>query len=116
MAAFGTGGGSNYWQISDAWLDEKLTDALQDLDYESAYEKMWEAQEYILERGQFGRNICYNYIAPVMRYNYNWAATTDRVEGAGWNFIANSVHVFEQWIDPDDASIGGRDPEPPVPL
>lgn len=116
LAAFGTGGGSNYWQISDAWLDEKLTDALQDLDYESAYEKMWEAQEYILERGQFGRNICYNYIAPVMRYNYNWAATTDRVEGAGWNFIANSVHVFEQWIDPDDASIGGRDPEPPVPL
>ena len=116
LAAFGTGGGSNYWEISDAWLDEKLTDALQDLDYDSAYGKMREAQEYILERGQFGRSICYNYIAPVMRYNYNWAGTTNRAEGAGWNFLANSVHVFEQWIDSDDPSIQGREPEPPVPL
>ncbi len=116
LAAFGTGGGSNYWEISDEWLDDQLTDALQDTDYDSAYEKMAEAQRYILERGQFGRNICYNYIVPVMRYNYNWAATTNRAEGSGWNFLANSVHVFEQWLDTDDPSIQGREPEPPVPL
>ena len=114
IGAFGTGGGSNYWEISDDFIDTTLASALEDLDYDSAYEKLRSVQDYVMERGQFGRSICYNYIFPAIRYNYNHPVLSSPTEG--WNFLANSVQAFGQWIDPDDPSIEGRNPPPPVPL
>ena len=71
IGAFTTGAGSNYWEISDPYVDETLIAAKQELDYETAYQMVRDVQEYVMERGQFGRSICYNYIFPYIGYNYN---------------------------------------------
>lgn len=114
IAAFGTGGGSNYWQISDPYIDETLKAAKQELDYETANEMIREFQDYVMERGQFGRSICYNYIFPAIRYNYNHPQLAGPEEG--WNFLPYSLNSVEQWIDLDDPSADGRQVAEPVPL
>ena len=114
IAAFGTGGGANYWEVSDPYIDETLFAAKQELDYETANQMVREVQDYIMERGQFGRSICYNYIFPAIRYNYNHPQLSGPEEG--WNFLPYSLDAVEQWIDLDDPSADGREPIDPVPL
>ena len=114
ISAFTTGAGANYWEISDPYIDETLTAAKQELDYETAYQMVREVQDYAMERGQFGRSICYNYIFPAIRYNYNRPELASPEEG--WNFLATSLQAHEQWIDQNDPSIAGRQAAAPTPL
>lgn len=114
IGAFTTGAGSNYWDISDPYIDETLLAAKQELDYETAFQMIRDVQDYVMERGQYGRSICYNYIFPAIRYNYNHPQLFSPEEG--WNFLDTSLQAHEQWIDADDPSIAGRNAPLPVPL
>lgn len=114
IGAFTTGAGSNYWDISDPYIDETLLAAKQELDYETAFQMIRDVQDYVLERGQYGRSICYNYIFPAIRYNYNHPQLFSPEEG--WNFLDTSLQAHEQWIDAGDPSIAGRNAPSPVPL
>ncbi len=114
IGAFTTGAGSNYWDISDPYIDETLIAAKQELDYETAYQMVRDVQEYAMERGQFGRSICYNYIYPYIGYNYN--KIEKKSEEEGWNFLAVSLQAFEHWLDLDDPSAADRQAPSPVPL
>ncbi len=114
IGAFTTGAGSNYWDVSDPYIDETLIAAKQELDFETAYQMVREVQEYVMERGQFGRSICYNYIYPYIGYNYN--KIEKKSEEEGWNFLAVSLQAFEHWLDLDDPSASDRQAPSPVPL
>ncbi|MCY3557146.1 MAG: ABC transporter substrate-binding protein [Chloroflexi bacterium] len=114
IAAFGTGGGSNYWEVSDPYIDETLIAAKQELDYETAYQMVRDVQAYVMERGQFGRSICYNYIYPWIGYNYN--KIEKKTDEEGWNFLAVSLQAMEHYLDLDDPSASDRQAPSPVPL
>ena len=114
IGAFTTDAGSNYWDISDPYIDDTLIAAKQELDYETAYDMVREVQEYVMERGQFGRSIAYNYIYPWIGYNYNKIAVKTPEEG--WNFLAVSLQAHEHYLDLDDPSAEGRQAPEPTPL
>ncbi len=114
IGAFTTGAGSNYWDVSDPYIDETLVAAKQELDYETAYQMVREVQEYVMERGQFGRSICYNYIYPWIGYNYN--KIEKKTDEEGWNFLAVSLQAMEHYLDLDDPSAATREAPSPVPL
>ena len=114
IGAFTTGAGSNYWDVSDPYIDDTLFAAKQELDYETAYQMVREVQEYIMERGQFGRSICYNYIFPWIGYNYNKPAVKSEQEG--WNFLAVSLQAMDHSLDLDDPSAATRQASEPVAL
>jgi ABC-type transport system substrate-binding protein len=114
IGAFTTGAGSNYWDVSDPYIDETLVAAKQELDYETALQMVREVQEYVMERGQFGRSICYNYIYPYIGYNYN--KIEKKSEEEGWNFLAVSLQAYEHWLDLDDPSASDRQAPEPTPL
>ena len=114
IGAFTTGAGSNYWDVSDPYIDETLVAAKQELDYETAYQMVRDVQDYVMERGQFGRSICYNYIYPYIGYNYN--KIEKKSEEEGWNFLAVSLQAWEHWLDLDDPSAADRQAPAPVPL
>ena len=114
IGAFTTGAGSNYWRVSDPYIDETLVKAKQELDYETAYQMVRDVQDYVMERGQFGRSICYNYIYPWIGYNYNHPSTKSSEEG--WNFLAVSLQAMEHWIDLDDPTAADRQAPVPTPL
>ena len=114
IGAFTTGAGSNYWDVSDPYIDETLTAAKQELDYETAKQMVRDVQDYVMERGQFGRSICYNYIYPYIGYNYN--KIEKKSDEEGWNFLAVSLQAFEHWLDLDDPSAADRQAPEPTPL
>ena len=114
IGAFTTGAGSNYWQVSDPYIDETLVAAKQELDYEKAYQMVRDVQEYAMERGQFGRSICYNYIFPWIGYNYNRIET--KTDEEGWNFLAVSLQAMEHSLDLDDPSASDRQAPEATPI
>ena len=114
IGAFTTGAGSNYWDVSDPYIDETLIAAKQELDYETAYQMVRDVQDYVMERGQFGRSIAYNYIYPWIGYNYNKIETKSPEEG--WNFLAVSLQAMEHSLDLNDPSAATRQASTPEPL
>ena len=114
IGAFTTGAGSNYWEVSDPYIDETLTAAKQELDYDKAFDMVRDVQDYVMERGQFGRSICYNYIYPWIGYNYN--KIEKKSEEEGWNFLAVSLQAMEHYLDLDDPSASDRQAPEPTPL
>jgi ABC-type transport system substrate-binding protein len=106
---------SNIWGINQPdEIDAPLTQALAELDNDAAYELVAGVQEYILENGQFGRHIAYNYINPGLFWNY--VHKTGPAEGEDWNFLAGSLDGLDEWIDPNDPSYVGRDTPTPTPV
>ena len=114
IGAFTTGAGSNYWEVSDPYIDETLIAAKQELDYDTAFQMIRDVQDYVMERGQFGRSICYNYIFPWIGYNYNKIET--KTDEEGWNFLAVSLQAMEHYLDLDDPSAADRQAPEPTPL
>ena len=114
IGAFTTGAGSNYWEVSDPYIDETLIAAKQELDYDTAFQMIRDVQDYVMERGQFGRSICYNYIYPWIGYNYNKIDT--KTEQEGYNFLAVSLQAMEHYLDLDDPSASDRQAPEPTPL
>lgn len=106
---------SNIWGINEPdKIDAPLTAALAELDDEAAFELVSGVQEFILENGQFGRHIAYNYIAPTLAWNY--LHLTGPTPGEGWNFLAGSLQGLDEWIDPNDPSFEGRESPTPTPV
>jgi ABC-type transport system substrate-binding protein len=103
---------SNIWGINKPdEIDAPLTQALAELDYDAAYELVAGVQEYILENGQFGRHIAYNFIVPTLYWNY--VHSTGPAMGEGWSFLSSSLDALDEWIDPNDPSYTGRDEPTP---
>jgi ABC-type transport system substrate-binding protein len=115
VGAFGTGSPTNIWGVSDpANIDEPLERAIQSLDYDEAFEIVKGVQEFVLENGQFGRHIAYNYVAPTLYWNY--VKPTGPNEDEGWNFLSNSLAAVDEWLDPNDPSFDGRKEPTPTPV
>jgi ABC-type transport system substrate-binding protein len=109
IGAFNSGSKGNIWSVDEpVKIDAKLDAAAAELDKEVAYEILKEVQEFVMENGQFGRCICYNYIFPALRWNYMHPPLASKSEG--WNFLANSLNSVDQWIDSNDPSFSGRRP------
>ena len=107
IGAFNSGSPGNIWGINEPdKIDAKLDAAAAEQDKEVAFDILREVQEFVLENGQFGRLICYNYIFPSLRWNYMHPPLAG--ESEGWNFLANSLTSLDQWIDPNDPSFQGR--------
>jgi len=114
-AAFKSGAPGNIWSVSEPdAIDAKLTAALAELDYDTANGLIREVQDFVIENGQFGRCICYNYIYPLITWNY--LHPTLKTETEGWNFLAASLNAVDQWLDPNDPSFEGRSALSPKPI
>ena len=100
--------------MSDPYIDETLIAAKQELDYDTAFQMIRDVQDYVMERGQFGRSICYNYIYPWIGYNYN--KIEKKTEEEGWNFLAVSLQAMEHYLDLDDPSASDRQAPAATPL
>jgi ABC-type transport system substrate-binding protein len=112
-AAFKTGAPGNIWSVNEPdEIDAKVEAALAELDYDTANALIREVQDFIIENGQFGRCICYNYIYPFLGWNY--LHPTLKTETEGWNFLASSLDANDQWIDPNDPTHEGRSAPSPV--
>ncbi len=107
VSAFLSTSPANFWNVNEPdEVDAKLQAALEILDIDEAVALLQEVQNFVLENGQFGRIIMYNYIAPFVRWNY--FRDTGPNEDEGWNFLASSLAPLENWIDTDDPSHAGR--------
>ena len=114
-AAFKTGAPGNIWSVNEPdEIDTKVDAALAELDYDTANGLIREVQDFIIENGQFGRCICYNYIYPFLAWNY--LHPTLKSESEGWNFLASSLDANDQWIDPNDPTHEGRSAPSPKPI
>ncbi len=110
--AFSSTSPGNYWGVNEPEkIDAKLQKALSTLDVKEAQTLMREVQDLVLENGQYGRIVMYNYINPTLYWNYY--QTTGPAPETGWNFLNNGVSTLNDWINTDDASYKGR-PAPTV--
>jgi ABC-type transport system substrate-binding protein len=106
-AAFKSGAPGNIWSVDEPdAIDAKLDAALAELDFDTAYDLVREVQDLVIENGQYGRCICYNYIVPTMYWNH--LHPTSKTETEGWNFLASSLDGINQWLDPNDPTFEGR--------
>lgn len=107
VGAFLSTSPGNFWNVNEPdEIDAKLLQALEMLDIDEAVALLREVQDFVLEAGQYGRIVMYNYIAPFVRWNY--FRDTGPSEEEGWNFLASSLAPLENWIDTEDPSYEGR--------
>ncbi len=107
VGAFTTGSTSNIWDVSEATeIDAKLTKSLTLTNKDEAIKLVREVQDFVLTKGQFGRVIMYNYIAPTLYWNY--VNPTGPSAEEGWNLISSSLDALDLFIDTDDPSYKGR--------
>lgn len=107
QAAFGTGSPSNFWNISKPdEIDAPLAAAVATVDTDEALELVNGVQRYILDNGQFGRHIAYNYIFPQLTWNHYH--NTGPADGENWNFISSSLGALDDWLDESDPTFAGR--------
>ena len=107
VSAFNSTSPGNIWGVNEPELiDAKLSRALETLDNAEAQKLMREVQDLVLENGQYGRIIMYNYIAPGLFWNYYKATGPD--PDSTWNFLSNGLDTLETWIDESEPSYKGR--------
>lgn len=107
VAALSSTSPGNFWGINEPEkIDAKLQKALTLLDEKEALKLVNEVQNLVLENGQYGRIIMYNYISPTLRWKY--LHDTGPSDDEGWNFLASSLAPLETWIDTADPSASGR--------
>jgi peptide/nickel transport system substrate-binding protein len=109
--AFRSDSPGNIWGANEPdLLDAKMAKALTIFDVEEASAILREVQDTVLENGQYGRTIMYNYIAPTLYWNYFKATGPD--EESGWNFLANYISQLDSWLDQNDPTFEGRGTPP----
>lgn len=103
---------SNFQHVNNPDLDALLDGALLETDYERSVSTVRDIQDILLENGQYGNVILYNYISRGARWNY-WKggvkvpATRD-APGQGFNIFSGHLNGGTWWIDTDDPSYQGR--------
>jgi ABC-type transport system substrate-binding protein len=110
--AFHSASTTNFQKVNNPDLDKLLEDALIQTDLPTAVDLSRQAQRLVLENGQFGNVVLYNYINRSAGWNYyhpNVKALPQGGEpGAGYNIFAGHLAPRNVWIDPQDASFAGR--------
>lgn len=108
-------GSGNFQGINNPDLDPLLENALLTADYEEAVDLTRQAQRILLENGQYGNVVLYNYISRSAHWNYMHGLpkveAMDGAPGQGYNIFAGHLAAGRWWLDPDDSSYQGR-PEP----
>ena len=95
-------------------IDAPIDKALSEFDYDTAYDLMRGVQDFVVENGQFGRHIAYNYVVPALSWNYR--KMTYPADGEGWSFLSASLWAHDAWIDTDDPTWEGAGQPTPTPL
>jgi ABC-type transport system substrate-binding protein len=114
-SAFHSTSAANIWSVNEPdKIDAPLDKALAEFDYDTAYELIRGVQDFVVENGQFGRHIAYNYVVPTLSWNYR--KMTYPADGEGWSFLAGSLWAHEAWIDTDDPTWEGASQPAPTPL
>jgi peptide/nickel transport system substrate-binding protein len=107
VGAFNSSSPANIWAVKEPDLiDAKLAKALTILDTKEAVALVREVQNTVLENGQYGRIIMYNYISPAARWNYLKSPSPSAEED--YNFLYSSLFALETWIDADHPAHAGR--------
>ena len=103
---------ANFQHVANPDLDALLDQALVSVDYEEGVELIRDAQRIILENGQYGNVVLYNYINRGAGWNYYHSnekvAPMAGEPGQGYNIFAGHLAPANVWLDPNDPSYQGR--------
>jgi ABC-type transport system substrate-binding protein len=103
---------ANFQHVNNAELDKLLSDALETADLPTAVDLNRKAQRLILENGQFGNVVLYNYISRSAGWNYyhsNLKVPPQAGEpGAGFNIFSGHLAPKNVWLDQKDPSYTSR--------
>jgi len=103
---------ANFQHVNNPDIDALLDQALVSVEYDESVELSRQAQRLILENGQYGNVILYNYISRSASWNYfhgnNKIAASGGEPGQGYNIFAGHLASKNVWLDENDPSFQGR--------
>ncbi|MEX2228184.1 MAG: ABC transporter substrate-binding protein [Dehalococcoidia bacterium] len=103
---------TNFQHVNNPDLDKLLEDALVTTDLPEAVDLSRKAQRIILENGQYGNVVLYNYISRSAGWNYYHpnvkTAPMNGEPGAGYNIFPGHLAPRNVWLDQKDPSFAGR--------
>jgi ABC-type transport system substrate-binding protein len=109
---FHSAGSGNFQRVNNPDLDRLLDDAMLTADYNEGVQITREAQDIILENGQYGNVILYNYINRSAGWNYYSGNLKRRPDGndpgEGYNIFAGHLAPKNVWLDQKDPTFQGR--------
>jgi len=96
----------------DPDLDPLLDAALLTADYDEGVDLTRQAQRILLDNGQYGNVVLYNYISRSARWNYFQGSAKvepmDGTPGEGYNIFAGHLAPGRWWLNQDDPSFADR--------
>ena len=111
---FHTKGSTNFQKVSNPELDRLLEEARQTVDQKKAVQLVRRIQEIILENGQYGNVILYNYISPTARWNFLRGLLKEEAapgkSATGYNIYVGHRTATDIWINTKDPTYQGRPP------
>jgi len=108
FSSFNTKGSTNFQKVNNPELDRLTATALETVDENKAKDLVNQAQKLILENGQFGNILLYNYINRTAYWNYLQGNLKSRPSegkpGTGWTLFAGHLSSGRTWFDTTDPS------------
>ncbi len=112
--SFRTGGSTNFQHVSNPDLDKLLDEAQGIADRKQAVAKVADIQKILMDNGQYGNIVLYNYISRSARWNYLQGGLKTPPSGdkpaQGYNIFAGHLTALKLWINTKDQSYQGRPP------
>jgi ABC-type transport system substrate-binding protein len=110
--AFHSKGSSNFKKVNNPQIDQLTDKALETVDTKEAVKVVRQIQDILLENGQYGFIILYNYISRSAVWNY-WhpqlkEEPSQGKPGAGYFIDSGHLGWNRAWIDQKDPSYQGR--------
>ncbi len=106
LAAFNSGGSQNWQHVNNAELDKLTSDATLTADLTKARDLIQQAQKIILNNGQFGNVVLYNYISRAAYWNYLHGTLKKDPSagkaGEGYNIFSGHLGAKLTYINPKD--------------
>ena len=106
--AFHSKGSENWQKVNNPELDNLLATALASVDEKKAKDLINQAQKVILDNGQYGNIMLYNYISRTGVWNYlngNYKVQPSAAKaGTGWSLFAGHLNGGVVWLDPSNPS------------
>jgi len=106
LNTFNSKGSGNFQKVNNAQLDKLTDDAILTSDLAQARSLTLDAQKIILDNGQFGNVILYNYISRAAYWNYyhgNFKTQPSAGKpGNGFNIFSGYLLPKNSYIDPKD--------------
>lgn len=112
---FHSKGSTNFQKVNNPLLDKLIEEAVATLDMRQAVAKVREIQNIILENGQYGNVVLFNFIARNAYWNYFKSAAVKEPPAPGkaaaaYNIYAGHLTGSRSWLDTKDPSFQGRPP------